>query len=71
MDKRLLAVLATGVLAVGGGAAALALVGSEAQPVHEMSNGQMHTGTMPTDAHTMGNGSSMDRDALSDLHDGK
>ena len=70
MSKRAIAFLVAGVLAVGGGAAALAssLGGSDNSSVHKMSNGQTMTGTM-SGSHTMSDGSMMSGDSMSNMHD--
>ena len=70
MSKKALAVLIAGVLAVAGGAAALAasIGGSDNQTVHTMPNGQTMTGHM-SGSHTMSDGSMMSGDSMSDMHD--
>ena len=72
MSKRAIALLVAGVLAVGGGAAALAasLGGSDNPSVHTMSNGQTMTGTM-SGSHTMSDGSMMSGGSMSGMDSGK
>ena len=65
MSKKALAYLAAGVIAIGGGAAAVATAvgGDDGGPTHTMQNGQTMSGS-----HMMSDGSSMDRD-MSSMHD--